>query len=126
LEATISWAALVSSAFSNAVGVFLIKLGLNRRGPVPLSGPRAMAGYFWSLVKSPQVVLGTALFFLAPFVYTVALSHMEVSVAQPAHVALNFAILMLCAVLFLREKFSLRKIAGLFFVLLGLTLLQFG
>ena len=120
----LSWGLLVLSAAANAYGAFVIKLGLNRQGPLPLDSFGQAALYFLRLLRSPLVLSGLALFFLAPLIFAAALSRMEVSVAQPAQVGMNFVFLMLCAAYFLRERITPRKAAGVAMVAAALFLLS--
>lgn len=119
----LSWGVLVLSALANAFGAFVIKLGLNRQGPLPTQSLGGVVLYFLRLLKSPLVVAGVASFFLAPVLFSAALSRMEVSVAQPAMVGMNFAFLMLCAALFLKEDVTPKKLLGVAMVVAALFLL---
>jgi len=125
-QSLLNWGILILSALCNALGVFIIKIGLNRQGAVYFSPLREVVFYFFRLLKSPLVISGGLLFFLAPFLFATALSRMDISVAQPAQVGLNFSILMLCAVFFLKEKFSFRKGFGVLLVLLAIFFLNLG
>ncbi|MBI5523542.1 MAG: EamA family transporter [Desulfarculus sp.] len=119
----LSWGVLVLSALANAYGAFVIKLGLNRQGPLPTGSVGGVILYFLGLLKSPLVISGVASFFLAPVLFSAALSRMEVSVAQPAMVGMNFAFLMVCAALFLGERITPRKLVGVAMVVAALFLL---
>jgi len=123
-ELILSWGMLVLSIFFNVYGVFVIKLKINKLGPIPLDTVSMGLNYFFVLLKSPLVISGVILFFIAPFLFAVALSRMEIAVAYPAQVGLNFLFLILLAVIFLGEEFTFYKILGIIFVLAGVYLLH--
>lgn len=123
-ELILSWGVLILSIFFNVYGVFVIKLKINKLGPIPLDTVSMGLNYFFVLLKSPLVVSGVILFFIAPFLFAVALSRMEIAVAYPAQVGLNFLFLILLAVIFLGEEFTFYKILGIIFVLVGVYLLH--
>lgn len=122
----LTWGILIISAAANAFGAFVIKMNLNAAGPAPVTRPLAMIGYFFSLLRSPLVVFGVLLFFASPFLYSIALSRMEVSIAQPAFVGLNFSLLVICATTILRESWTWRKGLGMVLVVAGLACLHYG
>lgn len=120
----LSWGMLILSVFFNAYGVFVIKLRLNEMGPFKWETFRAALGYFIFLLKSPLVVSGILLFFLAPFLFAIALSRMEIVVAYPAQIGLNFLILILLALIFLGEQLTFYKVAGIVLIFAGIYLLN--
>jgi len=108
-EFFLSWGMLALSILFNAIGVFIIKIKLNELGPARLTPPRALVEYFLLLVKSKPVMAGVALFVVAPFLFAIALSRMEISVAYPLQVVLNFLFLIILAIMFLGETITLNK-----------------
>ena len=123
-EFLLSWGMLVVSVVFNAAGVFAIKMKLNELGAIKFDSLKIVINYFLAMCKSPFVLLGLLLFFLAPFIFTVALSRMQISVAYPAQVGLNFAILVILAILFLGESLTVYKIIGIALVFLSIYFLQ--
>ena len=123
-EIFLSWGMLVLSVLFNVCGVFVIKERINTLGPVNVQAFKEVSGYFILLLKSPLVVGGTALFFISPFLFAIALSRMEISVAYPAQIGLNFLILIALACMFLGEQLSMFKILGMAFVFIGIFFLN--
>jgi multidrug transporter EmrE-like cation transporter len=115
----LGWGTLVLSVAFNAFGVFVVKWRLNELGTLPLNSFKDALGYSWLLLKSPLVVPGLVLFLVAPFLFAVALSRMEISVAYPAQLGLNLVVLLLFGCFLLREQMTLFKIIGILCVLLG-------
>ena len=120
----LSWGMLCIGVIFNVIGVFVIKMKLNELGPMKVDSFKAILSYLVVMCKSPVVIVGVTLFFLAPFVLAVALSRMEISIAYPAQVGLNFLILFILAVLFLGETLTIHKIIGALLVLASIYFFQ--
>lgn len=123
-ELFLSWGMLILSVIFNAYGVFVIKLRLNELGEIPFNSIKTTSGYFLVLLKSPLVIGGILLFFIAPFLFAVALSRMEITIAYPAQIGLNFVILILLALFLLGEQMTLYKIVGIISILVGIYFLN--
>lgn len=122
-EFIFSWGLLFSSVLFNALGVFIIKSKLNLLGEISFSSFSKIVSYFFSLIKFPIVILGLILFFLAPFLFATSLSRLQLSVAYPVQVGLNFIIVLILALLFLGESLTLNKILAIFLLLISIFLL---
>ena len=125
-EVFLGWGMLTLSVVFNAFGVFVIKLKLNEMGPIGVADWKATIGYFFLLLKSPLIVLGVIVFFLSPFLFTIALSRMEMTIAYPVQIGMNFFLLILLSVLFLGEQLTLYKFLGIFLICAGIYLLNKG
>jgi len=119
----LSWGMLFLGVAFNAYGIFVIKHRLNDLGEIQLSSIRIVIDYFIVLLKSPLVISGVVLFFLAPFLSAVALSRMQISVAYPAQVGLNFTFLLLLAFIFLGEALTINKIIAISLVICSIYFL---
>ena len=120
----LTWGLLVISVIFNVIGVFVIKLKLNEFGAVKVDSLKSIVGYFFVLLKSPLVVVGVFLFFLSPFLFAVALSRMEISVAYPVQVALNFIFLIFLAFFVLGEQMTVYKIVGIVLTIIAVYFLN--
>jgi len=118
------WGMLILSVVFNALGVFVIKMRLNDLGAVTMESFAKTVQYFLLMLKAPLVIIGVILFFLAPFLFAIALSRMEIVVAYPAQIGLNFLILVVLAVVFLGEQVTLVKVLGTVLILAGVFLLN--
>ena len=119
----LSWGMLVLSVIFNALGVFIIKMKLNELGPIKLDSIKSTISYFLSLFSSGLVITGAFLFVIAPVLFAVALSRMEITVAYPVQIVLNFVFLLILAVLFLGESITLAKAVGIFLAFISMFLL---
>ena len=113
----LSWGMLSLSVLFNAYGVFVIKYKINELGEIQLNSFHFVIKYVVALLKSPLVISGVVLFFLAPFLFAIALSRMEISIAYPVQVGLNFIFLLLLAFIFLGESLTISKIVGISLVI---------
>jgi len=120
----LSWGMLIVSVFCNAFGIFAIKLKLNELGEIELISFKAVWIYLIMLLRSKLVVGGVILFMIAPFLFAVALSRMEITVAYPVLVVLNFVLLFLLAVFFLGESVTLNKTVAVIFAFLSIYFLN--
>lgn len=118
-----AWTLLVGSVAFNAGGVFLLKRRMNDLGAIRISSAAAVWGYGVEMARAPSVWVGLVLFFLAPFLFAVALSRMEITVAYPAQVGLNFLVLYVLAVVSLGESLTVPKVLAALLVLAGVCLL---
>jgi multidrug transporter EmrE-like cation transporter len=119
-----SWGLLILSVFFNVYGIFVIKLKLNQYGIIRLDSWKHFIEYFLVLIRSPLVISGVILFFLAPFLFAIALSRMEIVVAYPAQLGLNFVFLVVLALLILGESLTVHKTIGMVLVLAGIYFLS--
>lgn len=119
----LSWGMLILSVLFNALGVFVIKWRMNQVGAFQYESFLSTLSYFFLLIKPPIVFFSIVLFFIAPFLFAIALSHMEITIAYPVQISLNFLILLLLAVIFLGEKLTLMKGLGIFLILIGIIIL---
>lgn len=122
-EIMMSWGVLIVSVLFNAFGAFIVKAKLNELGPIKLDSFKGTAEYILLMIKDPIVFIGVVLFFLAPFLFAVALSRMDIIIAYPAQIGLNFLIVVLLAVFYLGETMNVSTIMGILLVLSGVMLL---
>ena len=115
-----SWGMLVLSVLFNVFGVFVIKLKMNEYGEVKMDSLKTVLYYFLVLLKSPVVVCGVILFCVAPFLFAIALSRMELAVAYPAQIGLNFVILILLGFWVLGEPMTAYKMIGIVLTLVAI------
>jgi multidrug transporter EmrE-like cation transporter len=123
-EILLSWGTLVLSVIFNVFGVFVIKLKMNELGPVSVNSPKAFTSYFLLLLSSKILVTGVILFFISPFIFAVALSRMELTVAYPVQILLNLLFLAILAVMFLGEGLTITKIAAMILAFVSIYLLN--
>ena len=119
-----SLALIVVTALLNASGVIAIKRALNQCGPLPLVPLADVLRYVARFLRRPDALAGCLAFFAAPITFVIALRTVELVVAYPIFVGLNFSLLFGLAVTVLGEAWSLRKGLGMMLILAGVVVLQ--
>ncbi len=119
-----SWGLLVISVCFNALGAIVIKWKLNEIGKIELESFRKVMDYGMIFLKSPLVVISIFLFFSSPFLFGVALSRLPMLIAYPVQIGLNFLLVLLFSIFFLSESITPVKLAGIFFIMIGVIMLQ--
>ncbi|MCJ7812605.1 SMR family transporter [bacterium] len=107
----------------NSFGAIAIKYGLNRLGAVHLDSLKSIVLYFIELFKSPLTILGFTAIFLSAFVCMTALSRMEISIAYPVSISLNFLIIVIFGLTLYHEPLTVSKVIGLIFVFISIFFL---
>jgi len=118
-----SWGMLVLSVVINAFSVFLIKRRLNELGEIRLDSIQFIFNYGTEFLKSSSAILAMILFVAAPFCLAVAVSRMELTVAYPAQVGLNFVLVIVLSLIYLGEELTFNKGIGIGFVLVSIYFL---
>ena len=115
---------LTTTAILNASGVIAIKRALNRCGPFPLIPPAAAIRYAVTMLRQPDALMGGLAFFMAPIAFVASLRNLDLVVAYPIFVGLNFTLLFVFGAMLLGEPWTVRKLCGTALILAGVATLQ--
>jgi len=118
-----SWGMISIGVLMNVFGIYAVKAKMNALGSVELNSIGAVLCYFIALAKSPMALAGAVLVMAAPIPYAIALSRMELSVAYPVSIALNFLIVLPLSVVFLGEAMNAYKLTGIGLIILSIYFL---
>lgn len=119
----LSWGLVFLSAFLDAVAIYFIKHSLNTLGPIPLSSFKECMNYFISLLKNPMALGGFFAYAASPFLWLLALSRLEVSIAYPLVVTLHLFFATIVAFFFLGEQVTTSKILAVVLIMASVLLL---
>lgn len=111
---------IVVSVTLSAFGQVSFKIGVDRAGG---SDAQTALGTVMSMLFSPMVLVGLALYAIGTVFWLLALKHMDLSLAYP-FVALSFIVVVAIGVLGLGEPFNLVKLAGLCLIIAGILVLS--
>ncbi|MGB9703273.1 MAG: EamA family transporter [Candidatus Micrarchaeales archaeon] len=75
------------------------------------------------ILFSPKIFAGLFLYFLAFLVYMFSLSNIKLSIAYPL-LSFSFIFVTLFAVIFLKEKISIKRALGIAFIFIGVALVN--
>ena len=117
------WLLLLAGLISEAVGFVLIKRGL---GQVPVFTSHSLTsfGFLVSVLKSPQVLIGTAFEALHFGVLMELLSVSDVSYIIPL-TSIGYVLTPISALFFLGEGIPPVRWAGILFVCIGVAMVSF-
>ena len=120
----LSWGMVLAYIVFNSVGALIIKYKINEMGTIQLSSFRFVIKYFYELIKSPLIICGIFSIFISAFVWMVALSRMQISIAYPVAVGLNFIVVVTVALIFFKEHLSVEKIIGIVLIFISVFLIS--
>ena len=120
----ITWLMVLGYVILNSFGALAIKSSLNKLGEIKLESIKSTFFYFIELFKSPLAVIGFFAIFISAFAWMAALSRIEISIAYPAAVALNFMVVVIIGLLLFGETLTLTKIMGIILVFMGVFFLS--
>ncbi len=109
------------SVTTGVLGQTAIKLGLSRAGATDLSLAR-IGSLLASIVSSPLVLLGLALYALGALAWIAVLSRLDLSYAYP-FVALNFVLVAVVSQIALGEAVPALRWLGIALICLGIVVL---
>lgn len=102
-------------------GHLLIKAGLNSLAPQP-----AATGFAIRILRevfSPQVLAGLFIYLMGTVCWMLVVSQKEISFLYPLS-SVNYVLVAAASTMFFHEVISARRAAGVFFVVLGMILMN--
>jgi multidrug transporter EmrE-like cation transporter len=111
-------------AVLNSYGALIIKHEINKIEKIDLNSVGSIIEFFVKLAKSPAVITGFVAIFISALAWMAALSRMDVSLAYPAAVGLNFLIVTLVAISLFGEQININKILGILLVFASIYFLS--
>jgi multidrug transporter EmrE-like cation transporter len=113
---------LLAVATLQCVNQLLLKRGVSRGGPIPLSWA-GLVSLVTRIVTTPEILAGYAIGLLTGLVWLATLSRMEISLASPVVTGIYFVLLVVGARAFLGEEITATRVLGMFLILGGLLLI---
>ncbi len=110
---------VVSAAVMGGIAQVLLKKGMNGVGSITLT---EMTKQFVRIVATnPYVFLGLLIYVISTVIYLAALSRGELSILYPI-IAISYIVAAVFAVLFLNEKITLIRWAGIITIVVGVVM----
>ena len=113
---------LLAVATLQCANQLLLKKGVSRGGPIPLSWP-GLVSLAVRVVTTPEILAGYAVGFLTGLVWLATLSRLEISFASPVVTGIYFILLVLGARALLGEGITAGRVLGMLLILGGLVLI---
>ena len=108
-----TWGMVLAYVVFNASGALAIKYKLSQVGPFHFESWSQTFRYFGTLFASPWVLGGFFCLFASAMAWIIALSRLELSVAYPVAIGLNFLVIITVGLTFYQERLDLEKAIGL-------------
>ena len=119
----ITWGMVIGTVILNSFGALAIKYKINQFGPVEFTPLSKLFSYFLTLLSSPLIIAGVFSIFGSAFLWMIALSRMDISLAYPVSVGLNFLIVISLGVILYSEPLNSSKIIAIGLILFSIVLL---
>ena len=107
----------------NASGGLMIKTVINQKGEIPLGSAKQSIMYFLHLFANPIVLLSLVFIFGSALAWMATLSRLNISVAYPIAVALNFLVVLAVAILSFKEPFTIKQVIAVLMIIGSIVLL---
>lgn len=119
----LTWGMLFLGAFMNVTGIYLVKLRLNAI-QASFNSVSAVMNFLVAIAKEPFVIAGGVILMVALVPYAIAVARMDLSLAYPVSIALNFLLMLPLCIIFLKETMTIYKVSGILLILVSLYLLH--
>jgi uncharacterized membrane protein len=115
------WIPFSASSLFVVSGHLLIKSGL-RAGTANSLGASLWSRIFYCAVQ-PEVATGLAVYFLGSLCWMLAVAQQEISFLYPLS-SMNYVLVVIASSMFFGERVSLRRMAGVGLIVLGMVLMN--
>ena len=105
-------------------GQILIKKGLSQTGEIRIPAIKNVIPTILKLITNKLIILGLSCSAAAAFFCLIALSQTKLSISYPIAGGLFYIFITIFSWLFLNETISFAQIAGIFIIILGITILS--
>lgn len=103
---------------------YLLKVGVQQRGPLSLGSVGQVGGVIWQILTTPALLAGYAVSGATALVWVVILSRLQLSFAAPTMTAMYFILLLAISALVLGEAVSVWRWAGTLLIIAGIGLIS--
>ena len=119
-----TWGLIISAAFLDVLAIVIIKMRLNYLGPFNYEGANSVIDYAINVLKTPQTFMSAVFLVVTPALFGFALSKMNLNQVYPILIGLTTVLMLLASIIFLKEVMTLKKLLGVFLILLGMFLVS--
>jgi len=117
---------LILLSISIAVGgQILLKLGMNRIGPVSFSSIGAVGSLLADIFKSPMVLIGLFCYAISAVIWLVVISAVDLSFAYP-FIGLTYVFILIVSRFILKEDVNPLRWAGAAIITVGVVVISRG
>ena len=120
LKLILTWGMVILYVVFNASGALLIKHKMLKMKPMSFDHSHSVFQYFFQLLTSVEGIVGLTFIFGSAFAWMIALSKMELSLAYPIAVGLNFLLVLVFSYLLHGEILTTKQAVGVALILAGI------
>lgn len=119
----LSWGMIALFVLLNSYGSITLKSQIQQLGNWNFDSPRSYLSFFTTLFSHWKTWIAFSCIGAAMLSWILALLKIELSAAYPVAIGFNFLLIVGFSVLWHQESFTLSKAIGIFFILVGATIL---
>lgn len=106
-------------------GQILLKLGMNRIGPIAINNIGSLGQLFAGIFKSPTVLIGLFLYVISAAIWLVVLSAVDLSFAYP-FIGLTYVLILFVSKFILKEDVNPIRWIGAAIITIGVVVISRG
>ena len=106
-------------------GQVLLKLGMNKIGPIAINSMSAVGKLFIGVFKSPLVLIGLFLYVISAAIWLIVISAVDLSFAYP-FIGLTYVLILLVSKFVLKEDVNPIRWAGAAIITIGVVVISRG
>jgi len=106
-------------------GQILLKLGMNKIGPIAIDSMGSLGKLFIGVFKSPMVLVGLFLYVISAAIWLIVISAVDLSFAYP-FIGLTYVLILLVSKFVLKEDVNPIRWAGAAIITVGVIVISRG
>lgn len=106
-------------------GQILLKLGMNKIGPINISSASSLGHFFTGIFKSPMVLVGLFLYMISAAIWLVVISAVDLSFAYP-FIGLTYVLILFVSKFLLKEGVTPIRWVGAAIITIGVIVISRG
>jgi multidrug transporter EmrE-like cation transporter len=106
-------------------GQILLKIGMNKIGPINISSASSLGHLFTGIVKSPTVLVGLFLYVISAALWLIIISAVDLSFAYP-FIGLTYVLVLIVSKFILKEDVNPIRWIGTAIITIGVIVISRG
>ena len=106
-------------------GQILLKLGMNKIGPININSASSLGHFFIGIFKSPTVLVGLFLYAISAAIWLVVISVVDLSFAYP-FIGLTYVLILIVSKFLLKEQVNPIRWIGAAIITIGVVVISRG
>ena len=106
-------------------GQILLKLGMNKIGPINVGSGSSLGHFFTGIFRSPMVLVGLFLYMISAAIWLVVISAVDLSFAYP-FIGLTYVLILFVSKFLLKEEVTPIRWVGAAIITIGVIVISRG